>query len=387
MKKEVDLKWILSGALLTSVGMAFIWPLTSVYLHDDLHISLSIIGIVLFFNSFASIIGSIAAGFCFDRYDPYSLFLVGGIEAVATLTLLIFFHGWPFYPLALFLLGIGNGWNKTLVNALGATLHQYDGRFVFNMIYFANNLGMVIGTAIVGFIYSFSISLLFVIATILYFIYLLVTILTYAPSRNRTQDTTEKQATPKTKLTKDTRLIVNSFLLVLFFAWIMYNQWVSNLSVYMTGMGIPLSRYSLLWTVNGICIVVSQLLLVRLTEKIKNVMYQIYFGLVMLALSFVLLLFAKDYSYYVIAMVVLSLGETTAFPAIPLMISQLTPNNQTGRYLGLANSFISAGQALGPLIGGLIIDFGSYPVLFIVAIITNLILAGGLATIWKTKKI
>ncbi|HLQ39496.1 MAG TPA: MFS transporter, partial [Tetragenococcus sp.] len=65
MKKEVDLKWILSGALLTSVGMAFIWPLTSVYLHDDLHISLSIIGIVLFFNSFASIIGSIAAGFCF----------------------------------------------------------------------------------------------------------------------------------------------------------------------------------------------------------------------------------------------------------------------------------------------------------------------------------
>src|SRR5699024_4729831 len=238
-----------------------------------------------------------------------------------------------------------------------------------------------------GFIYSFSISLLFVIATILYFIYLLVTILTYAPSRNRTQDTTEKQATPKTKLTKDTRLIVNSFLLVLFFAWIMYNQWVSNLSVYMTGMGIPLSRYSLLWTVNGICIVVSQLLLVRLTEKIKNVMYQIYFGLVMLALSFVLLLFAKDYSYYIIAMVVLSLGETTAFPAIPLMISQLTPNNQTGRYLGLANSFISGGQALGALVGGLISDFGSYLVLCIGAIITNLILAGGLATIWKSKKI
>lgn len=365
--------------------MSFIWPLTSVYLHNDLHISLSAIGVVLFFNSFASIIGSTLAGFFYDRYDPYLLFILGGIEAVFTLIGLIFFHGWPVYPIALFLLGLGGGWNKTLVNALGASLHSYDGRYVFNMIYFANNLGMVMGTAIVGFIYSISVTLLFVIATFIYFIYSLVAVMTYSPSRNLSRVSSDRQQTPRKKIPTKTLLMVNSFLLVLFFAWIMYNQWVSNLSVYMTGKGIPLSRYSLLWTVNGICIIFSQLVLVRLTERIKNVMHQIYFGLIMLGLSFVFLLFAKNYAYYVIAMVVLSLGEATAFPAIPMMINQLTPASQTGRYLGLANSFISAGQALGPLVGGLIIDFGSYRLLFIIAVVTNLVLAGGLAGMWKSQ--
>lgn len=57
--------------------MSFIWPLTSVYLHNDLRVSLTVIGVVLMFNSITGIIGSYAGGVMYDRGNPYHLLLTG----------------------------------------------------------------------------------------------------------------------------------------------------------------------------------------------------------------------------------------------------------------------------------------------------------------------
>ncbi|MCT6827890.1 MAG: MFS transporter, partial [Lactobacillus helsingborgensis] len=47
---EIKLRWLLLGELATWIGSSFVWPLTSVYLNKQLHISLSVIGVVLFCN-------------------------------------------------------------------------------------------------------------------------------------------------------------------------------------------------------------------------------------------------------------------------------------------------------------------------------------------------
>ena len=93
MKKELTLRAVLFGALCTSFGMSFIWPLTSVYLHDNLHLSLAIVGIVLFFNSLASVIGNVVGGIFFDRFNPYWLLQFGGWLMFFTLVILTFYHG------------------------------------------------------------------------------------------------------------------------------------------------------------------------------------------------------------------------------------------------------------------------------------------------------
>lgn len=387
MQNEIKLKWVLVGSLLTSIGMSFIWPLTSVYLHDRLGISLSMIGIVLFFNSLASVVGSMIGGQLFDRKDPYRLLNGGAVFTLAVLVFLIFFHGWPLFPFALFFLGIGSGWNTTLVSAIGASLKNYDGRYVFNMLYFAQNLGVVIGSSLIGFVYSVSVSLLFVIAAGLYVAFCGITVLTYKPIKKRQHGThkTHAQAAGMA-LPKANLLLINSFFAALFFIWVMYQQWVSNLSVYMTSLHIPLSHYSLLWTLNAGLIVVIQLILVRLVNYIKSSFAQISFGLVMLAFSFAILLFARQYSFFVGAMTILTFGEATAFPAFPALINQLTNATVKGRYLGLANAFTSAGRALGPLFGGLIIDIASYKVLFVIAAAVNLLILFALLTVRQKVK-
>ena len=49
MQTEIKFRWLLLGSFLVNVGNSFIWPLTTVYIHDQLHQSLTVSGIVLLF--------------------------------------------------------------------------------------------------------------------------------------------------------------------------------------------------------------------------------------------------------------------------------------------------------------------------------------------------
>lgn len=146
----------------------------------------------------------------------------------------------------------------------------------------------------------------------------------------------------------------------------MYEQWSSNLSVFMTDQGISMTMYSLLWTLNGILIVIFQLILTWLSRWYNRPYLQTFIGIFTIGLSFVLLLFAKSYFWFVIAMVVLTIGEATAIPTIPAIVNSLSPIAVKGKYQGILNAFSSLGKAIGPLFGGLMIEASSYQFLFVV---------------------
>lgn len=87
----MNFKWLITGALFSSIGMSFVWPLTSVYLHNRLGVSLTWIGVVLLFNSLASVLGSYLGGYLYDRKNPYHLLVGGVVASTITLLVLIFF--------------------------------------------------------------------------------------------------------------------------------------------------------------------------------------------------------------------------------------------------------------------------------------------------------
>ncbi len=371
MKQEIRLRWLLLGALFSSIGMSFIWPLTTIYMHNRLGTSLTEVGIVLLFYSLANVVGSVLGGRLFDRLNPYYLTIGGVTVSLLTLSSLIFNHDWPAFPISLIFLGLASGWTLTMVNSLGTTIHSRDGRYIFNMLYFAQNLGVVLGTAMVGYIYNTSVTLLFGIAASLFVLFLVVAILCYhAPAVMQRQIV--KQENQHVHIALPNRRIMAGFFISLVVIWIMYEQWVSNLSVYMTGMGIPMKDYSLLWTLNAGLIVVFQALINWFSHYISNLYMQVYAGIFFVAVSFVTLIFAKDYLHFVIAMVILTMGEATAFPAIPAIVNNLTPVAVKGKYQGMANAWASVGKAVGPLFGGIVIDHSSYTLLFIIAAIANL---------------
>ena len=41
-RQGIELKWLLLGMFLGSIGNSFVWPLTTIYMHQQLHESLTV---------------------------------------------------------------------------------------------------------------------------------------------------------------------------------------------------------------------------------------------------------------------------------------------------------------------------------------------------------
>ena len=376
---EIKLRWLILGELATWIGASFIWPLTSVYLNKQLHISLSMIGVVLFCNCAGNILGSIISGRLYDKYNPYPLILWGvGLDA-AVLFLMAIFHGWPEYWIWLTITGFLGGWNGTLINSIATSLRHHPGRYVFNVLYFSQNLGVVTGTLIVGYLYDYSVTLLFVIAALLFVVAFINALFNYRPiiafhkervAKGQSGDTQKAVPMPKRNF-----IMTMAFFTTLCITWLMYMNWESNLSVYMVSLGIPFHLYSLLWTLNASVIVIMQGILARFPNIFKNLFHQIIFGICMFSLSFITLVFAKDFAHFALSMFILTLGESTAFPAIPAYVNDLSPKTSKGKYQGATMVASGIGRAFGPLFGGLVIDQAGYiPFFWVAAIVIALMI-------------
>ena len=388
---EIKLIWLIVGELATWIGASFIWPLTSVYLNKQLHISLSIIGVVLFCNCAGNILGSIISGRLYDKYNPYPLMLWGlGLDA-AVLFLMAAFHGWPEYWVWLTLTGFLGGWNGTLINSVATSLKKYPGRYVFNVLYFSQNLGVVTGTLIVGYLYDLSITLLFVIAALLFVIAFINAIFNYRPiiafHKERMAKHKKGEKHKAEPMPKRNFIMTMVFFTTLGVTWLMYMNWESNLSVYMVSLGIPFHLYSLLWTLNAGVIVIMQGILARFPNIFKNLFHQIIFGICMFSLSFITLVFAKDFAHFALSMFILTLGESTAFPAIPAYVNDLSPLTSKGKYQGANMVASGIGRAFGPLFGGLIIDHAGYiPFFWVAAIVIALMIVVMIPTYMRVHK-
>lgn len=363
-KQGMVLKWLLIASLINNFAFGLIWPIVTVYVNTSLQQSLVVVGWVMLLIASGQAFGSIISGRLFDRFEPYRLILFGTRAMIAIQVILIFFHGWPSYVINLIIASLLNGWIMALINGYGTLVRSRDGRFVFNMLYFTNNFGMVLGTALLGIIYPLGIAWLFGLAVVLY-IGLLVIV-----RRNFKIDasfSTYKDGEQTSTLPRWNRRLVYSVIIGLVVLWIAYAQWQGNLSVYMTqDLKLPLWQYSLLWSINGLLIAVIQLGMnaFKLTESSKSMWVQIFGGMAMFGVAFLVLPHATSFAGFALAMVVTTLGEVTAFPMIPALVNELTPDNLKGRYQGLVAAAPSVGRAIGPLLGGIVIEQHGYTALF-----------------------
>jgi predicted MFS family arabinose efflux permease len=357
-KREVSMPGIVAATLLLNAAAACMWPLTTVYMHDQLHQTLTLAGIALLGMSLCMILGNWLGGWLFDNWSPFLSGIVGTLCSFIPMTLLIFFHGWPVFGIMLLFIGLGDGIVMTVVNSFAATVKSVESRKVFNYLYIGMNLGVVIGTLMVGVLMKHGVTLVFGVAALSYLALLLIFLFDF---RAKIEKKTYAHAKGPAKPAQLNLIWLISALV--FALYMSYSLWESVISVHMTGLGISFEKYSLLWTLNGLMIVFGQPIVNRLAADFK-LSSQIWVGTLVFILSFLLLVFAKSYAMFVITMVILTLGEMTGFPGIPAWIDGLAGDNDKGKFQGIYNMAISFGRAVGPLYGGMIIEYGSYQSLF-----------------------
>ena len=158
----------------------------------------------------------------------------------------------------------------------------------------------------------------------------------------------------------------------------------------MLGLHMSVRLYSLLWTLNAILIVLIQPLLTYFDDWLTAHLHgRLYIGFSLFGLAFLLLIGATHYFNFVLAMAVLTCGEILAFPAVSTFVNDRASNKDKGKYQGIVQSVTSAGRALGPLIGALVIDNFSYLTLFVVctALVLISVLLFAIINAYNKKKI
>lgn len=368
-KRELSLPVILIYALLLNTGSSFMWPLTTIYMHNYLNMSLTVSGLVLFGMSVFMIIGNYIGGYLFDRWSPYKIAIISVSITLISVLILIFFHGWLSYSLLLLTYGLGNGCSLTLLNSYASLMTSKTTRYVFNAVYIGLNVGVVVGTASVGYLLNYGITTVFIVAALFYAIVFFLTVFKFNINIDEAKAKKMSENQIKNENNKDSGNHVKLLLLIClmtFAIYMSYTLWESVMSVRLTQLGISFEHYSLLWTINGLMIVFGQPLINKIGNRFK-MGSQICFGISIFALSFLLLIGARQYLSFVMIIIILTFGEMNGLPSIPVWIDRLANIKEKGKYQGAYNVFMSMGRAAGPLIGGLFVELFNYPTLFIFA--------------------
>ncbi|MDS9471795.1 MFS transporter [Sporosarcina pasteurii] len=374
--------WLLViGMLVNVTGNSFLWPLNTIYIHDYLGKSLTVAGFVLMANQGAGVIGNLLGGFLFDRIGAYKSILGGIGLSILALICLVFWNDWPTYVWLLMVLGFSGGIIFPSMYAMIGSVWPDGGRKAFNTLYLSQNVGVAIGPSLAGLVASINIHYIFTANLFFYAIFFFIAFFGYknmetAPELHTNVLKEQEKITDKAPFYA-LLIITGGYLLT----WIIYSQWSTTISTFALDLGVSLRQYSLIWTINGLLIVLGQPLIrpiiKRLEHKIKT---QMLIGIFIFIISFTVVAYAGSFKMFVAAMVIVTFGEMLIWPAIPTIANQLAPRGREGFYQGIVNSTATIGRMIGPVAGGILVDLYDMRVMIFIlitlmslAIITTLV--------------
>ncbi|MFD0051134.1 MDR family MFS transporter [Actinomycetes bacterium NPDC127524] len=371
--------WLLIfGMALNVTASSFLWPLNTIYLHKYLGESLSAAGLVLMANSLASVFGNLCGGYLFDKAGGYKSVLAGVFITFASSIGMVANHEIVSYTIFLTLSGFGTGIIFPAIFAMAGSVWKEGGRKSFNAIYVAQNLGVALGSALGGIIASYSFEYIFAANAIMYLAFLLLAVFGFRGIEGdaAVQTSVLNESIP---VKHSKKILALSVLCVGYFlCWIGYVQWQSTIADYTQQIGLSLKQYSLFWAINGSIIVLAQpVIKVLIKWFAKTLKKQLVAGMLIFIISFAVAANAHDFSGFLTAMVILTIGEMFVWPAVPAVANDLAVKGREGFYQGIVNSTATAGRMVGPLLGGFLVDthgmnmmFSIFTISFVIAIFT-----------------
>ena len=150
------------------------------------------------------------------------------------------------------------------------------------------------------------------------------------------------------------------FVLAMLLGLIAYSQMLSGFVQFLQTASHPdvVTFFSLVTLTNGMTVLVLQFPLLALTKR-YDPMTRSMIGVGLMAISFVMLAVSPvtNGAALLTAIFVLSVGEVILFPTLQILIDRMAPEGMKGSYFGAA-ALSGFGFALGPVVGGALLEFG-----------------------------
>lgn len=342
------------------LGGALIFPFFALYITSKFDVGMTEVGILFLLFSVPSIFGGLVGGALADRFGRKGV-IVFSLVTTATSTLLMGFIESleVFYVLAV-LVGLLADVGGPAYQAATADVLPEDKRAGgFGMLRVIFNLAVVIGPAIGGVLASRSYLLLFIADAVASSVTALVVVL-YLPETKPKGVAGEKHESLLQSFRgyahplRDATFVF--FILACMLQGFAYMQLNSTLGVYLRDThGVAERGYGALLSLNAAMVVVMQFWITRRIERRPPFLIMVI-GTMLYAIGFGLYGPGSTYAWFVVAMVILTIGEMLVAPVMQALVARMAPEEMRGRYMAAFGFAWVVPSALAPLMAGVVMD-------------------------------
>ncbi|MEO0216512.1 MAG: MFS transporter [candidate division WOR-3 bacterium] len=357
-----DIWALFATNVISAVGFSITMPYMSLYLNNILGVRMTFVGMILMTAQVIGATCGLYGGELSDRLGR-KFIMVRSLLGRFILFILIgifILRGHNLYVLFFFLIvnSILFSFYIPASQAYIADLTDEQQRLpAYGLLRMGGNLGWALGPAIGGLLATIDYAYLFFVTALCMFIATIVMLNFCCETKSY-----ERRSSPTTKISmKETFSVIYdrrflTFTLISFIIFIVWGQLVSPLSIYAVNrVGITKSQLGILFSINGFMVVFFQYFITNLIPD-KKELNALWVGSLFYAIGYLSVGFARDFSFLIISMVIITIAEMVITPSSQSYASKIANYENRGRYLAFYNLAQTFGWAFGPLLGGILLD-------------------------------
>lgn len=356
--------WLLMGAsLIDMTGGWMLFPFFALYFTQKFGVGMTEVGIIFGIYWGGNLVGNALGGALTDKFVRKAMVIIGLVSSASSSVAmgLLTNFAWM-YPLTAFVgvfSNISGPAREAMIADLLPTEQITDGYGVFRIVL---NLAATIGPMIGGLLAGIDFLILFLTDAV-------TSLITAGIVLTWLHETRSEFAAKKTSgqsLGQSFRgyglvfrdLIFMAYLSFTAIVTLVYMQVNFSLPVFMRDThGIPPQQYGYMLALMAAMVVVMQFWITRRVRNHKP-MWVMTSGTVLYGIGFGMIGFISQYSLFITAMVIVTIGEMIIAPVGQAIVARLAPEEMRGRYMAVAAlSWIIPGM-IGPTLVGLGMDSG-----------------------------
>ena len=380
--------WILvMSRFIDQLGGALMFPFLTLYITRKFDASMTQVGLIFGIVAVTGFVGNMVGGALTDRLGRKGMVIFGLLaSAFVNLTVAFVTRIELVYVGALFMGLFGNASGPANQAMVADLLPEEKRAQGFGILRIFFNLAVTIGPAIGGLLATSSFMLLFVCDAVSSVITAIVVALAIRETKpEAAKDAPEETVAQAFGGYKDVlrdvpyMLFVGACVLLTF----VYMQMNTTLAVYLRDShGIPAQGFGYLLSMNAAIVVLCQFAITRRVAKYKPMIIMAA-GTLLYAIGFGAYGFISTYPLFLVAMVVITIGEMLVAPHSQALAAKFAPKAMRGRYMAVLGLSGAIPWALGPILAGLVMDHADPRWLWYAAGLVGLAAAGSFALLQR----
>ncbi|NLG74402.1 MAG: MFS transporter [Chloroflexi bacterium] len=351
---------VVFGTFIDRLGGAMMFPFFTLYITQKFNIGMTQVGGLFFLFSISAVVGSIAGGALTDRLGR-KIMMIFGLVMSATSALLI----GTIDQLALFMLVVpvvgllaesGGPASQALVADILPEEKQAEG---YGIIRVAFNLSVAIGPVLGGFLASRSFILLFIADAVASLITAGIVFFVIQESRKPAAQDQPPESVVDTfkgygRVLQDRAFLW--FMVASMLSALVYLNMNTTLPVYLRdNHSVTTQGFGYILSLNAIMVVLLQFPTTRWVNRYRPLIVMTV-GTLLYALGFAMYGFVNLYALFLVAMVIITIGEMMVSPVGQAIIARMAPADMRGRYMAAFGFSWVIPSAVGPVLAGLVLD-------------------------------